>query len=41
MEMRLDNMDRALKEIQKPSREGKMAACHKRYESRIKGEDGA
>ena len=41
MEMRLDNMDRALKEIQKPSLEGKMAAFHKSFESRIKGEDEA
>ena len=39
--MRLDNIDRDLKEIPKPALEGKMAAFHKSFESRIKGEDEA
>ena len=39
--MRLDNIDRDLKEIPKPDLEGKMAAFHKSFESRIKREDEA
>ena len=37
--MRLDNIDRDLKEIPKPALEGKMAAFHKSFESKIKRED--
>lgn len=39
--MRFDNIEGTLKEIQKPSLEGKMAAFHKSFESRIKREDEA
>ena len=39
--MRFDNMDGNLKEIPKPALEGKIAALHKSFESRVKREDEA